>query len=129
MFSNCSAGGMAIAPGNDICKIPPFGIPMPFPNLASNAEAIPNVATIICAGGPVHNLNTVVPSTRGDEAGSMGGVASGTIAGLSRHVKGSSKVLIQGAPETRLTDITLPNNQNTAGFSAVPSQTITMTLS
>lgn len=37
--------------------------------------------------------------------------------------------MIQGAPETRLTDTNLPNNQNTAGFSAVPSQTITMTLS
>ncbi|MBB5413880.1 hypothetical protein HDG34_007863 [Paraburkholderia sp. HC6.4b] len=129
MFSNCSAGGMAIAPGNDVCKTPPVAIPMSYSNIANKCEAVPNIPTIICAGGPVHNMNTIIPITHADEAGSMGGVASGTVGGQSRHVKGSSKVMIQGAPETRLTDMNLPNSQNTSGFSAVPSQTITMTLS
>ncbi|CAG9258756.1 type VI secretion protein [Burkholderia cepacia] len=129
MFSNCSAGGMAIAPGSDVCKTPPIALPIPYTNIANKPEAVPNIPTIICAGGPVHNMNTIIPFTHADEAGSMGGVASGTVSGQSRHVKGSSKVMIQGAPETRLTDTTLTNNENTCGFSAVPSQTITLTLS
>jgi len=59
----------------------------------------------------------------------MGGVASGTVSSESRHVTGSGKVLIQGAPQTRLTDTNLPNKQNTSGQTVTPSQTITMTLS
>ncbi|TCW77512.1 type VI secretion protein [Burkholderia sp. SRS-46] len=128
MFANCSAGGMAMA-GSDVCKTPPIAIPISYPNIANKCEAVPNVPTIIYCGGPVHNLNTIIPITHGDEAGSMGGAASGTVSGLSRHVTGSGKVMIQGAPQTRLTDTNLPNNQNTAGQTIAPSQTITMTLS
>lgn len=128
MFANCSAGGMALA-ASDVCKTPPLGIPSTYANIANKPEAVPNVPTIIYAGGPVHNLNTIIPMTHGDEGGSMGGVASGTVAALSRHVTGSGKVLIQGAPQTRLTDTNLPNNQNTAGQTVAPSQTITMTMS
>ncbi|AIO70538.1 hypothetical protein DM82_4630 [Burkholderia oklahomensis] len=115
--------------GADVCKTPPLAIPVSYPNIANKPEAVPNVPNIIYAGGPVHNLNTIIPVTHSDEPGSMGGVASGTVSGPSRHVKGSGKVMIQGAPQTRLTDTNLPNNQNTAGNSVAPSQTITMTLS
>jgi hypothetical protein len=128
MFANCSAGGMALA-SSDVCKTPPLALPVSYPNIANHPEAVPNVPTIIYAGGPVHNLNTIIPVTKGDEPGSMGGVASGTVAAQSRHVMGSSKVMIQGAPQTRLTDTNLPNNQNTSGQTVTPSQTITMTLS
>jgi Domain of unknown function (DUF4150) len=128
MFANCSAGGMALA-SSDVCKTPPLALPVSYPNIANHPEAVPNVPTIIYAGGPVHNLNTIIPVTHSDEPGSMGGVASGTVAAQSRHVMGSSKVMIQGAPQTRLTDTNLPNNQNTSGQTVTPSQTITMTLS
>lgn len=128
MFANCSAGGMALS-SSDVCKTPPVGNPVSYPNLANQAEAVPNVPTILYSGGPVHNLNTIIPTTRSDEPGSMGGVASGTVSAQSRHATGSGKVLIQGAPQTRLTDTNLPNNQNTAGQTVAPSQTITMTLS
>ncbi|AOK29362.1 MULTISPECIES: DUF4150 domain-containing protein [Burkholderia] len=128
MFSNCSAGGMALS-GSDVCKTPPLGIPVSYSNIANKPEAVPNVPNMLINGGPAHNMNTIIPVTHGDEGGSMGGVASGTVASQSRHVTGSGKVLIQGAPETRLTDTNMPNNQNTAGQTIVPSQTITMTLS
>ncbi|SMG61229.1 DUF4150 domain-containing protein [Paraburkholderia susongensis] len=128
MFANCSAGGIAVALA-DICKTPPLAIADSYCNVANHAEAVPNVSNVFYAGGPAHNLNTIVPITHGGEAGAMGGVVSGTVCALSRHVTGSSKVLIQGAPQTRLTDTNLPNSQNTAGQSVTPSQTITMTLS
>ncbi|WP_126284133.1 DUF4150 domain-containing protein [Burkholderia stagnalis] len=128
MFANCSAGGMAMS-GSDVCKTPPIAIPVSYPNIANKPEAVPNVTNIIYCGGPVHNMNTIIPVTHSDEPGSMGGVASGTVSAQSRHVTGSGKVLIQGAPQTRLTDTNLPNNQNTSGQTISPSQTITMTLS
>ncbi|MDN7638806.1 DUF4150 domain-containing protein [Burkholderia cepacia] len=128
MFANCSAGGTAMS-GSDVCKRPPTGDLVSFTNIADQREAVPNVTNIIYSGGPVHNTNTIIPNTHGDEPGSMGGVASGTVSAQSRHVTGSVKVLIQGAQQTRLTDINLPNNQNTSGQTISPSQTITMTLS
>ncbi|HEY4082587.1 MAG TPA: DUF4150 domain-containing protein [Burkholderiaceae bacterium] len=122
MFANCQAGGMDLAPC-DVCKTPPLAIPIPYTNIANGAEAVPNVPTIIYVGGPVHNLNTVIPVTHGDEAGSMGGIASGTVAAQSRHVTGASTIIIQGAPITRMSSVNLPNQQNTSGSRLSPSQT------
>lgn len=122
MFANCQAGGIDLSPA-DICKTPPLGIPIPYPNTANGSEAIPNVPHIIYVGGPVHNLNTLIPVTHNDEAGSMGGVASGMVAGPSRHVTGANKIIVRGAPITRMTSINLPNGQNTAGVRLSPSQT------
>jgi hypothetical protein len=122
MFANCQAGGMDLAPA-DVCKTPPLGIPVPYANQANGSEAIPNVPNFIYVGGPVHNMNTIIPVTHNDEPGSMGGVASGTVAALSRHVTGANTIIIQGAPITRMTSVNLPNAQNTAGTRIAPSQT------
>jgi hypothetical protein len=122
MFANCQAGGQDLAPA-DVCKTPPVGIPIPYANIANGNEAIPNNPTIIWGGGPVHNLNTEIPVTHNDEPGSMGGVASGTVAARSKHVTGVNNILINGAPVTRMTSVNLPNNQNTNGNRISPSQT------
>jgi Domain of unknown function (DUF4150) len=126
MYVNSSAGGMAFT-GGDVCKTPPIGTPVSYSNVANLPEAVPNVPNILYGGGPVHNMGTTIPATHSDEPGSMGGVASGTVASTSRNSKGSSAVFIQGAPQTRLTDTTLPNNQNTSGVNSAPSQTIYQT--
>jgi hypothetical protein len=126
MFTNCSAGGVAMASA-DVCKTPPLGIPVSYVNIALRPEAVPNVPNIIYCGGPVHNMNTIIPVTHDDEGGSYGGVASGTVAAESTEATGSGMVIISGAPETRLTDTNLPNNQNTAGETVEPSQQKCMT--
>ena len=41
----------------------------------------------------------------------------------SRHTMGSRKVLIKGAPVTRLTSPTMQNRINARGMTVVPSQT------
>lgn len=127
MYVNSSAGGTAQS-SNDVCKTPPAGIPVNFTNTGRLPEAGPNVPNILYGGGSVHNLSTTIKTTRGDEGGSMGGVASGTVASTSRNSKGSSAVFIQGAPQTRLSDTTLQNNQNASGSNVAPSQTIYQTL-
>ena len=122
MFANCQAGGMDLAPA-DVCKTPPLGIPIPYPNQANGPEAIPNIPNIIYVGGPVHNLNTIIPVSHNDEPGSMGGVASGTVAAFSKHITGANKVIIQGAPITRMTSVNQTNANNTVGSRITPSQT------
>jgi hypothetical protein len=128
MFANCQAGGIDMAP-SDVCKTPPWGTPVAYPNQANGSEAIPNVTTIIFVGGPVHNLNTVIPVTHSDEAGTMGGVASGIFAAQSKHTTGASTIVIQGSPVTRMNSVNLPNSQNTAGTRLSPSQTKILILS
>jgi len=122
MFANCQAGGMDQA-SSDVCKTPPIAIPIAYPNIANGNEAVPNVPHIIFCGGPVHNLNTIIPVTHQDEPGSMGGVASGTVAAQSRHVTGANTIIVSGAPSTRMTSVNLPNCQNTSGTRVAPSQT------
>ena len=47
---------------------------------------------------PVVLLGTKIPMSTGDEAGSAGGVVSGTIKGPILFTKGSAKVMIEGQP-------------------------------
>ncbi|MFD1559800.1 DUF4150 domain-containing protein [Paraburkholderia silviterrae] len=117
---NSSIGG-----GNDATSVnatPPFGTPVGYGNHASRSEAIPNNPTIQVGGGPVHNVATVIPSTKGDAGGSMGGVASGTVSSYSRNIIGSSKVFVGGSQITRNTDPTTQNATNTQGTGTSPSQ-------
>ncbi len=122
MFANCQAKGTDLAP-SDVCKTPPTANPVAYPNEAKGNEAIPNIPHIIWVGGPVHNLNTTIPVSHNDEAGSEGGVASGTVASKSQHVSGASRVIIMGAPVSRLTSPNLTNSNNAQGTRVAPSQT------
>ncbi|WP_193100511.1 DUF4150 domain-containing protein [Burkholderia sp. Z1] len=127
MFANCSAGGMAQS-GTDVCKTPPLAIPIPYLNIALLFCAVPNILNILICGGPAHNLCTIISFTLGDEPGAMGGVGSGTVSGPSCNIEGSGKVMLHGAPQTRMTDCTMPNNHNTVGVGVCPSQTIVLIL-
>ncbi len=62
--------------------------------------------------------------TSGMEAGSLGGVVSGTTKGPARFTKGSSKVLVEGSPATYSTCPLDANgsNANAKGIQNVPSQ-------
>lgn len=122
MFANCQAKGTDIA-GSDVCKTPPDAHPVSYTNIAKGNEAIPNIPNIIWVGGPVHNMNTIIPVTHDDEPGSEGGIVSGTVAAKSQHLTGANKLIIMGAPVTRVTSINLTNLDNTVGSRVEPSQT------
>lgn len=122
MFANCQAKGKDLAP-SDMCLTPPMRTSQAYPNEAHGNEAIPNIPNIIWVGGPVHNLNTIIPITHNDEPGSDGGVASGTVAAQSQHQSGASRVIIMGAPVSRLTSPNQTNSNNTTGTRVEPSQT------
>ena len=110
----------------DVCLTPaPVPMPVPYPNTALSTTAIPNVPNIFIMGMPAQNLMTVGATSLGDMAGVMGGVASGMIAGPSRHIMGSTKYIISSAPAVRMLDPTAQNGlaPNAVGATLSPSQT------
>ena len=112
----------------DVCKTPPFAVPAPFPNIAMNAMAIPTYFTITTNAMPELNMTATYALSNGDEAGAMGGVASGLIMGPGRCMLGSQVVFVAGQPVWRLTAMTLQNLSNAPGLTCVPSQTVKLVL-
>lgn len=138
MFANCSLGGMNNSMP-DVCLTPvpspagPIPTPMPYPNIAQLAMAIPSQFKVLIMAMPAHNIGTSIPMSNGDQAGCMpGGVMSGIIMGPSRHMKGSTKVFYGGMPCTRsFLDMTMQNLSNCpgTGMTVAPSQTKIMVMS
>jgi hypothetical protein len=83
MFANTQAMGSDIGTP-DVCNTPNgsgVDIPTPYANTAQGSMGAPAVYTVLMSGTPVHNLNTTVSQTNGDEAGVDTGLASGTVMG------------------------------------------------
>ena len=127
MMPMTMGAGMSIAMP-DVCKTPPFAIPVPFPNIANNALAVPTYFTIMINGLPELNITGMYALTSGDEGGPLGGVASMTIVGMGRAVMGSTFYFVGGAPSWRLLAPTIQNMVNAPGTSMVPSQTVKIVL-
>ncbi len=126
MFANCSMPGMDFGMP-DVCLTPagPAVVPVPYPNFSQRPMAIPPTASmkhlLMCM--PSHNLATTIPTSMGDNAGVMLGVASGMVMGPVRNTKGSMKVITGGTPATRMLDTTMQNLTNVpAGMTLVPGQ-------
>jgi dolichol kinase len=120
-FANCQLGGIDFA-FPDICLTPPLPIPVAYPNFGFGFMAIPNVLHILFAALPAHNMGTIIPITFGDEAGSFGGVCSGTVMGPSRHITGVLTFFIAGFPATRVSSLTQQNLTNAIGMRILCSQ-------
>lgn len=121
-------GGNSIA-FPDVCKTPTPGgpVPMPYPNTAMLAQANPAACArkVKVLNQPVLTKQTDIPMTTGDEAGSAGGVVSGSIKGPAKFKKGSMKVKVEGAPIAFQTCPMGHNGSNAnapAGIHATPSQ-------
>ena len=113
----------------DVCKVPPFEIPTPFPNTAMNATAVPAYYTVMILGQPELNMGAMYSVSTGDEAGATGGVVSGTIVGPGRPMLGSLTYSVGGMPSWRMTAPTIQNTMNVPGVTSVPSQTIKTVMS
>lgn len=126
MFANCTAAGTNLASG-DVCLTPQPApappVPTPYVNTSQNAVAVGFFDKVIICGGFAHNIGTVVPVSTGDEPGSIGGVASGTIVNQTKFITGCTSVLYGGKPATRMTSQTTQNNGNAVGSTVSPSQT------
>jgi hypothetical protein len=125
MFANTQMAGQDVGTAPDVCLTPsPAGpVPIPYPNIAMGPTAVPSQTKVLILGAPMHNLQTSIPMTNGDNAGVNMGVASGTVMGPSRHTTGAMSVIVAGAPASRLTSTSLQNSTNCPGARVVPSQT------
>ncbi|MEW6265907.1 MAG: DUF4150 domain-containing protein [Thermodesulfobacteriota bacterium] len=135
MFMSCMAGGMNLG-FPDVCNTPAAAgapVPVPYPNISTNATANPSTAarTVLVSGMPALNLMSQIPLSNGDEAGVQMGVVSGMIMGPTRFLIGSATVLVGGAPAVRMTGTTGQNGQsmNCPGVALAPSQVQVLVLS
>jgi hypothetical protein len=134
-----TAGGAIAQAMPDVCITPipsptgPIPTPLPYPNIANTATTIPptTALNVLICGMPALNLTSRIAMSNGDEAGVNGGVASGMIMGPAAFFTGSAKVIVRGAPITRLTSQTGHNgmSSNTVGVALVPSQVKVLVLS
>ena len=95
----------------DVCKTPtPAGpVPVPYVNLALNANLSGGSQDVKIAGQPAALLRSKLATSSGDEAGSAGGVVSSTIKGTMGWASASPDVLIEGSGVVRFLDQTLHN--------------------
>jgi len=105
----------------DVCltPAPPAPpIPIPYPNFALNAMAVPFAVTVKVAGMNALNMGSEIPVTMGDEAG----VAHPTIKGPGRYTIGNLVVNVEGLPAANALLPTSGNNMNDGlGAAVVPS--------
>jgi hypothetical protein len=112
----CPTQGIAFA-FPDVCKTPPGPVPVPYPNIAQ-LSAAEDVADDLLLGPAKLNAllqGSVVQTSSGDEAGSAGGVTSGTVMGRCEVTAGSATVLYGGRGIARFGDPTTQNDENAVG--------------
>ena len=122
------AGGQCAA-FPDVCKVPAPPappVPTPFPNMGSIASCNGTVSKVL-----IQKKETVVdaskmPSSKGDEPGTLGGMVSNVNRSQVSFKRASSKVYAKGKKIVFHTALTAHNGSNAnmpAGAHVAPSQT------
>ena len=112
------SGGVTIA-FPDVCltPAPPAPpVPIPYPNIARSSDTASGSSTVKCDGNPICLKDSNFSTSTGDEAGSVGGVASGTTKGKAEFVNFSFDTMVDGKNVARALDLMLHNNKNTPPF-------------
>jgi hypothetical protein len=86
--------------------------------------AVKTALKVMFGNRPVIHKMSEIPLSSGDEAGTAGGVKSGTFMDKMTYMQGSSKVMIEGQPCAYHTAPTLHNGAsfNINGLQSAPSQ-------
>lgn len=109
----------------DVCLTPPSPpAPIPYVNIGLHSCASAASTIVNVCGMAALNIMSYLPRTMGDEAGSVGGIKSGTTAGTGYFLSGSPIVYIQKLPAVRLTSRASGNNENAQGAVLIPGQPI-----
>lgn len=100
----------------DVCKTPSPGgpVPIPYPNIATEQDLSKGTTTVKADGGNMcANFGSEFFKSTGDEAGTVGGVASSTFIKEATWITYSFDVKLEGKGACRLTDKMFHNHQNT----------------
>lgn len=124
-----TAAGQCVAMG-DVCNVPSSAgpIPTPFVNIASCADASAATTSqkVKVGGRAVLTASSEIARSSGDEAGTLGGVISGTFMGVVRYRAAGGKVLVEGSEAVAHLASTSHNGHNAnapSGVQVGPSQT------
>ena len=97
-----------------------FRVPIPYANIAFATAAVNTCRNLRCNGEPLCHLQSYFAKSQGDEAGTFGGIVSGTINGRAEFISGSPNVTVttgiycNAIPLVRAGDLMVSNNRNTA---------------
>jgi hypothetical protein len=111
------SGGVAKATLPDICLTPTGSGPVPrnYSNTAYSTDIAKGTVTVTADGGNMcAHRGSEFSKSIGDEAGSLGGVISGTNLAEATWLTWSPDVFLEGLNACRLTDKMLMNHGNTA---------------
>jgi len=121
------SGGVAKATLPDVCLTPTSSGPVPvnYPNIAFSKDLVKGTTTVFADGGYMcANKGSEFCKSIGDEAGSDGGVISGTHLAEASWITYSPDVFLEGKNACRLTDKMLMNHGNTACLAGVDQKTL-----
>ena len=104
------SGGTVIT-SPDVCntQVGSAVVPIPYVNVAKSSDTAEGSSTVTMDGNPVMIKTSVFSSSCGDEAGRIGGVASGVTRGKAKFVTTSNDVLVDGQPLARRCDLMVSN--------------------
>ncbi|HVY49480.1 MAG TPA: S41 family peptidase, partial [Minicystis sp.] len=105
----------------DVCVTPvgPVPTPIPYPNLAMNATAVPFAPNVLVSFVPALNMGATIPMTLGDQAGTLS-----PFMGPGLYTMGNPIVMVNALPAISLLCPTTGNNMiNALGAVLVPSIT------
>ena len=90
-----------------VCMTPIGGtmVPVPYPATADLSEALNASPNVNFGGKPAFTLGSYISHVVGDEAGSCGGIKSGTVGGKCEPMQGSSAVRVNSQPVVRHGDL------------------------
>ncbi len=104
---------IAVSKVPDVCKTPcgPYMVPIPYPVMADLGKSVDVSPNVRANGNPLFLLDdSEVPNVTGDEAGTGGGVKSGTNRGAMRAIESSDSVRANGKYSVRHGDECEMNN-------------------
>lgn len=101
----------------DVCKTPavPSPVPIPYPNLGMSTDTSNGAVTVTVEGQMPMVQSAIYTRTSGDNAGSVGGVLSGTVMGVAEFMLYSFDVTFEGKGVCRVGDPMFHNNKNAVG--------------
>lgn len=92
-------------------------MPIPYPNIAMSSDLTKGTTTVKADGGNMcANYGSEFSKSTGDEAGSVGGVASSTFIKEAAWITFSFDVKLEGKAACRLTDKMFHNHRNTVNM-------------
>ncbi len=114
------SGGISHNTLPDVCKTPGQGIPVPYQNEAYSSDLVGGTTTVFADGGnSIAKFGSEFCKSIYDEAGSMGGVVSGTNKAEADWISHSFDVFFERQAACRLTDKLFMNHRNTVNMAGL----------